>query len=189
MYNNLSMQLSYTMAGPSGYRFWGGSFEALPGSTLAYQWYRSNTTFDWQIDTAMQAWDDTATNLQLSRSATNNGTKFNFYPANYNQGWLGLTTIYPCPGNSKPVGVAFQCFYGHAQIDLDIPSLNSVSDNQKRKVAGHEAGHALGLWHPPSGSTSMMNQGLISGGTPMTPTAYDVANTQTLYPNSSWETP
>ena len=84
--------------------------------------------------------------------------------------------------------------YDHAAIDMDTVSLNnegpdSIADPVRRKVAGHEAGHALGLFHPPNGVTSMMNQGYPSASTPMSASAYDEANVRMIYPNALEDTP
>ena len=71
-------------------------------------------------------------------------------------------------------------YLSYGNIALNTSTLGVESDDQKRKVVGHEAGHALGLAHPPSGTTSMMNQGGLGGGVVRDPAAYDVDSFKAL---------
>ena len=56
-------------------------------------------------------------------------------------------------------------------------------------MAGHEAGHALSLFHPISGVTSMMNTGQVAASIPMTASAYDQANVRIMYPTLLEDSP
>jgi hypothetical protein len=193
VYNDLSGPRTYTLGAAPLRRFVGGSHAVLVGTRQNYYWFRSGTTYDWQIDNAMVAWQATPTNLYVGRFTSTAGTQFDFYPQPYAQSWWGLTTIYPCPLQNYLTVAG--CTYTYGNISLNTSTLGVESDDLKRKVVGHEAGHALGLAHPPSGSTSMMNQGCL-GGLPLCPSGvvrdpapYDTASFNTLYPLNSGDSP
>lgn len=192
VYNLLSGSIGYSLPDQGNLRrYWGGSFPADPGANLAWTYFRSGTTYDWQIDYAMAAWDATATNLQITRTlSTDTTNRYRFYTEYNAASWWAYTDSRLCPGTGGAANVVLGCTYAYSNITLNTRTLAGETDDQKRAVVAHEAGHAMGLWHPPAGAaTSIMNGGYISATRPRDPAAYDVTGVNTLYPRNYGDTP
>jgi len=82
--------------------------------------------------------------------------------------WWGMTSWSPCSS----------CTYSRNNYQLNQRTLDPENDFTRTKVATHEFGHNIGLAHPPSGTTSIMNQGYLSYNTPR---QYDINDLNTLY--------
>jgi hypothetical protein len=86
-----------------------------------------------------------------------------------NDTWWAATTLSPCNG----------CTYSSATIRLNQRTMDPLNDFMRTKVATHEFGHAIGLDHPASQATSVMNQGTLTYNTPRT---YDINDVNRIYP-------
>lgn len=118
--------------------FFGARFDHPHGSLLRAD-YHNFDSYGAEIDSAMANWQNTPT--PILASPVNNGTqKLNFFTLmNGPPGAAGETTWNP----GKNVGTTIVT----ATIFLYSVEMNKLTFDQRKGVAGHEAGHAFGLTH------------------------------------------
>lgn len=69
--------------------------------------------------------------------------------------------------------------YAWSNITLNRATMAGLSNDMKHKVAAHEFGHSLGLWH--TSCTAVMQQGTVRW---TGPTGYDEHELRRLYPSA-----
>lgn len=116
-------------------------------------------------------WSATPTDVNISPwPGTPYAIHIDVYDTYTSATWWGITYFNPCAGSG--------CNYNRNYFYLNQRTLDPESDFTRTKVATHEFGHAIGLAHAPSGTTSIMNQGHLSYNTPRT---YDINDINWLY--------
>lgn len=81
----------------------------------------------------------------------------------------GATVFNPCQ----------TCTYKKITVYLFPKALDKQPDATRTKVATHEFGHSVGLAHPSTSKTSIMNQGKLSYTKPQ---SYDISELKRRYP-------
>lgn len=116
-------------------------------------------------------WSATPTDVNISPwPGTPYAIHIDIYDTYTSDTWWGLTYFNPCAGSG--------CQYKRNYFYLNQRTLDSENDSIRTKVSTHEFGHTIGLAHPPSGTTSVMNQGRLNYNTPRT---YDINDVNWLY--------
>jgi hypothetical protein len=163
----------------------GGTYDLFPGSAVNLTYYRPVGTYDAAIDAAMLDWARSGTNIYLTRTtnAAVANLQFNIVPDIGSGGRGDENSGALC--SAFPIGnVKLGCIRGKSTIRLATNVLGTDQANVQ-KTAGHEAGHAFGLGHPPAGQTSIMNTGPVAPVVPKTSSTTDWAKINILYPRNS----
>jgi hypothetical protein len=133
----------------------------------------------------MLDWRASGTNIYLTRTTNSAAAnlRFSVVPslasgARGDENSGALCTAFPV-GNVK-----LGCTRLTSTIRLASDVLGTDQANVQ-KTAGHEAGHAFGLNHPPAGQTSIMNVGPVAPVVPKTSSTTDWAKINILYPRNS----
>ena len=103
--------------------------------TLEYRW-TSSVDSNWRsaFEHGVDAWNDLDTNVEWEHDAYGD-TALSQYSAE--DGHLGVNYGY-CSGGSNPVRIA-NTTWGNSHY--------GTTDTKRKFGAGHELGHAMGLWH------------------------------------------
>lgn len=91
-------------------------------------------------------------------------------------GAYGSTVYHYC--TQTPSQYVLGCEISWSTVSLSF----SINDALMLKVSAHELGHAMGLGHPNTSVSSVMNQGNIGGLVSGDVTSYDTASCSILYP-------
>jgi hypothetical protein len=187
VYNDLNTCRSYTIATfPGGSNslklFTGGAWAHTPGNYLHKTYTIANGTRSAAIQSGANSWTATSTRLFMDLSATVTSDSNDIVQAAIAQSWFALTTRHPSPGCDIGTQVVLGCTISWSRIDFNTNTI--TNDTQAQKTTAHELGHAFGLSHPPSGNASVMNQGVVGGNVTLTPSSFDVGDTNILYPNT-----